>query len=126
MEFILFGLGVALGWYLGSKFTTAIHLISFEKVLNDMDVSKEQLDRLAKANGLDFKAAEEEATAIHITIESHATEIYAYRVDTGEFLGQGPDGTALIERLVEQFKNTMGDVRLVVDQGAELLQKRNG
>ncbi len=116
----------ALGWWLGSRFATMMHLLSFRAILKELNISNDQLRKLAHKNGLDLP---EESTAdskddlevIHIKLEQHQGQIYAFRVDNDGFLAQGTDKDSLINHLQQR----MTGVRLIIDEGSELLQKNN-
>lgn len=105
--------------------------LSFREILRDLGVTESQLRRLAEKNSIkiptenprDAITGEITVTPIEIRLEQHHGQIYAYRLDTDQFLGQGPDRDALIQRLTENLTN----VRLIVaeENGADLLQKRH-
>ncbi len=105
--------------------------ISFREILRDLGVTEQQLRTLAAKNDIqiptenpkDSITGEITLTPIEIRLEKIGDQIFAYRLDTDQFLGQGSDREALIQRLTENLTN----VRLIVAQedGADLLQKRH-
>jgi hypothetical protein len=64
---------------------------------------------------------QEELPRVEVRIEEVNGSLYAYRIDTQEFLGQGTDQTTLIDRIKEVNKTNF---ILVVSQsnGADLLK----
>lgn len=118
----------ALGWWLGSRFATMMHLLSFRAILKELNVSNEQLRKLAHKNGLEIpedgsmdSKDGQGLEVIHIKLEQHQGQIYAFRVDNNGFLAQGTDRESLINHLQQR----MTGVRLIVDEGGDLLQKNN-
>lgn len=112
----------ALGCYLAHKITAAWNHYTFREILKDLGVTEQQLRELASRMGQPLPDAEKiKLEEIEIRIEEHAGTLYAYRMDTDQFLGQGPDREGLIQRLTENLTN----VRLVVakEQGADHLMK---
>lgn len=117
---------LTLGFVVGYKVSEIIHLISFRRIMRDLDISEQQLRQVARNIGADIKDEQSEEDrelgireTIHIRIEEHQGQIYAYRSDTDQFLGQGTDRDALVQRIAERFRG----VRMIVDEGADLLQK---
>jgi len=103
---------LALGFVIGYKVSEIIHLLSFRRIMRDLKITEQQLREVARDNGIDVPddRSEEDRElgireTIHIKIEQHGGQIYAYKSDTDEFLGQGTD---------------------LVDQGKDLLQKSHG
>ncbi len=124
VEFVII---FAVGYFLGYKMSSIMHLLSFKKVLEELGVRREDMLKLAQKNGLEIQEpqakAQEDPTVIEVKLEQHQGQIYAFRKDTDQFLGQGPTAEALIERL----NQTMQPCRLIIDRadGADLLQKNN-
>lgn len=117
-----------IGFALGHKLATLFHVAAFKKILEELGVSNDQLrklgERAARELGQEFPVStagstEDGLTEIHIKLEQHQGQIYAFRADTDEFLGQGQDRDSLIQHL----KQRMNNVRLIVDEGGDLLQK---
>jgi hypothetical protein len=125
MDAILLLVGFAIGWAVGSKITEAIHVMSFKKIMEDLDISDQQLKKLAKANGIDLPENDSETNELEvceIRIEQHQGQLYAYRKSDDHFLGQGTDRDTLIERLKSQFQK---DIKLVIteEDGANLIKQ---
>lgn len=127
--FIEFIVAFALGCWIGSAVSRAWMALSFREILKDLGVTDQQLRRLAEKNDIklspekprDSITGEVTLTPIEIRIEEHNGCLYAYRLDNGLFLGQGPDREQLIDRL----KDNLTNVRLIIseDNGAGLINK---
>jgi hypothetical protein len=125
-EFITYLIVAAVSFMIGHRVSTIFHVLSFKKILEELGITREQMIRLAQKNGLDVldqdKQPTESLEVIHIKLEQHQGQIYAFRKDNDGFLGQGSDR----EQLISALKQRMNNVRLIVDEGSELLQKNNG
>ena len=120
--------GVVSGW-VGWKASARFHEGIFSEMLDRLDVSEEQLKAMVKTMaeevGLELTPQEQDAVKgneIHIRIEQDGTQLYAYRKDTSEFIGQGTDREALLIRLTQQFPS---GARLVLtdEDGAEHIKE---
>ena len=125
MDAILLLVGFAIGWAVGSKITEVIHVMSFKKIMEELEISDQQLKKLAKANGIDLPENDSETNELEvceIRIEQHQGQLYAYRKSDDHFLGQGTDRDTLIERLKSQFQK---DTKLVIteEDGANLIKQ---
>lgn len=117
---------------LGHRISTIFHVLSFKRILDELGVTREQMIQLARKNGMDLSEIEpskdqftETAEKIlAVKLEQHGEQIYAFRKDTDQFLGQGPDADSLILRLGETLKPCR--IKISKEDGAELLQKNNG
>ncbi len=110
------------GVILGHRISSAVSQAAFKKILEELRVSEQDMRDLARRNGIilpEPTADTEELEEIHIKLEQHQGIIYAFRKDTDQFLGQGSDRESLINRL----KQNLNNVRLVIDEGAELIKK---
>lgn len=112
-------------WKISERFHSGV----FGEMLDRLDISEEQLKgmvrTMAEEVGLELTSQERSVIAadeIHIRIEQDGTELYAYRKDSSEFIGQGTDREALLARLVTQFPK---GARLIVDEedGAALIKE---
>ena len=114
---------VALAFYIGWKLSEFLHTTAMMVVMKELGVSEEDLRRLAKKNNIHLSepaAADREALEeIHIKLEQHQGQIYAFRTDNDGFLGQGADRESLIATLGQRMNN----VRLIVDEGGEFIKK---
>ena len=120
---------LALGFVIGYKVSEIIHLLSFRRIMRDLNISEQQLLKVARDQGIAVKDERSEEDrelgireTIHIKIEQHGGQIYAYKSDTDEFLGQGTDPDDLVNGIALRFKG----IRMIVDEGADLLQKSHG
>jgi hypothetical protein len=111
------------GCWLGFKANDIIMRFTFKKMieeagLTDKDLNK-FIDHYRGEMELDF---EEELPVINIKVEKHNNELYAFRKDNDQFLGQGSNVESLIERMGEKLRN----VRLVItpEDGGELVNGR--
>jgi hypothetical protein len=125
MEFLVeFIIGFVIGAYLGSKITGWLNRATFQEILDDLNVSDKQLEDLARRNGVKFDHDEESADSviIEVKIEQHGDQLYAYRKDSDEFLGQGSNKDELIDRLTGQFS---ANTKLVIakEDGAGLVNQ---
>ena len=116
MEYIIIAI---IAFYIGYRASQIVHVMSFKQVLEDLGVTTEQLQELARKNGIeglvdeqpnDSDTEEITLTAMEIKIEECQGILYAYRLDNDQFLGQGPDREQLIQRLAENLTN----VRLII------------
>ena len=117
-------LAVVLGFVIGYRVNQIAQVWAFKRILKELGIKDSDMRKLAERNGIELPpepAKEPELEEIHIKLEQHQGQIYAFRVDNDGFLGQGPDRDQLIARLTQNLNN----VRLIVDEGADLLQKNN-
>ena len=114
---IAFVAGVFIGWRVNNH----LHLSVLADILERAGVTPERLEQI-NADLEKEVTSEEEDDRIEIRIEQHSGVLYAYRKDTEEFIGQGPDKDALFARLVDRFP--VG-ARLIVDEadGAGLIKE---
>jgi hypothetical protein len=126
MEYIILGI---VAFYIGWKLSSIWSQITFSEILKDLKVSEDQLRKLAAEKGfvLDDEETDPEAEPvleeIEVKIEQHHGQLYAFRADNDQFLGQGTTRDDLVKRLAE----SLNDVRLIIreENGATLL-KQNG
>jgi hypothetical protein len=127
---IIYLLVFALGWWAGSRLTASLNRIVFTTILKELGITEAQLRKLAKDNKIiadpqdleDAADPEDDLTTIDVRIEEHQGQIYAYRRDNNEFLAQGTTK----DQLINHVKSRMDNVRLIITEGEELLQKYNG
>lgn len=116
MENILIYIVVfALAFWAGFRINEWIMLAAFNKLIEELGISEDQLRTLAKSNGLDLPEPEPTLptlTPIEIRIVQIDGQLYAYRLDDDQFLAQGPDREALIQRLTENLTN----VKIIIDR----------
>ena len=113
----------AMAFYLGWRIKEALMLLTFREILKDLGVAEDRIRKLAADQGIEISQPQNSRVpdqGIEIRVEQHGNQLYAYRVDTNEFLGQGGDRDALVERISMDFKNQRFTIR--PDQGADLLK----
>jgi hypothetical protein len=113
-------LAFVVGWIVGSKITSVWNTMVYKELLKDLGVTDQQMKQLAKDSGIEVDDDSDQLEQIEIKIEQVGDQLYAYRVDTDQFLGQGQDREALIQRLTQ----TMNNVRLIVskEHGSDLIK----
>ena len=122
MEFDLlaFILGCVLGAIVGWQVCNRFHTSMIADILKAAGVGEADLKRAIQNLQIE-EDQEEELPRVEVRIEEVDGSLYAYRIDTQEFLGQGTDQTTLIDRIKEVNKTNF---ILVVSQsnGADLLK----
>lgn len=114
----------AVGWFLGSKFTSLWLHTTFREILKDLGVTEAQLRTMAEKNGVPIshlpQSAEPQLPVVEVKLEQINGVIFAFRKDNDQFLGQGPDREQLIQRLTENLTN----VRVIIskEDGADYLK----
>ena len=108
--------GVFVGWKINDRFHTSLTT----DLLKTVGVTESDL-RQAIIKLQRDSSEEDELPRVEVRIEEVDGGLYAYRIDTQEFLGQGTDQTTLIDRIKEVNKSNF---ILVVSQsnGADLLK----
>jgi hypothetical protein len=121
MEFdtLAFLIGCLVGVFVGWKINDRLHTSLTTDLLKAVGVGEIQLRRAIE--NLQSEVAEDGLPRVEVRIEEVDGGLYAYRIDTQEFLGQGTDQTTLIDRIKEVNKTNF---ILVVSQsnGADLLK----
>ena len=116
--------GLFIGWQASKK----VHLDGFRQLLKALKVTEEDLLRAMikiQSPGWQLEDLEgaKDPTIVEVKLEQVGTEIYAYRKDNHQFLGQGCNPQGLIERLNQNL--TPCRVIVAQEDGADLLQKNN-
>ena len=111
--------GLAVGWRVCNRF----HENMLSEILKSAGVTPDQLE--AAILKIQEDEPEDAMPSVEVRIEQHDKTLFAYRVDTNQFLGQGVDRDELIDRIIELNKTSF---KMIVSQenGADLLQKNNG
>ena len=121
MEFdtLAFLIGCLVGVFVGWKINDRLHTSLTTDLFKAVGVGEIQLRRAIE--NLQNEVAEDGLPRVEVRIEEVDGGLYAYRIDTQEFLGQGTDQTTLIDRIKEVNKTNF---ILVVSQsnGADLLK----
>lgn len=114
------------GWIIGHKVCSMWNHITFREILKDLGVTDQQLKDLASSKGLDMplvdadSSQEQQRPVVEIKIEQHQGILFAFRKDNDQFLAQGTDREALIQRLTENL--TPCRVIVAKEDGADLIQ----
>ena len=122
MEFdtLAFLIGCLVGIFVGWKINDRLHTSLTTDLLKTVGVTEADLRQAITKLQRD-SSEEAELPRVEVRIEEVNGGLYAYRIDTQEFLGQGTDQTTLIDRIKEVNKTNF---ILVVSQsnGADLLK----
>ena len=108
--FIITVVAFALGW----KISEIFHVISFKKILEDLNVNGEDLKKLhnkiARDQGLaelypskNAAAESDGKTVVDIKVEELQGQLYAYEVDRDTFIAQGQTSDELLERILDRY-----------------------
>lgn len=92
------------------------------QLLEELGITVEQLEKLrARLSGEEAAPTEGlQLEEIEVKIEKHNDQLYAFRVDNDQFLGQGNSREALLTRIAE----SLNDVKLIIreENGADFLK----
>jgi hypothetical protein len=129
MEQLLTYLLVAgLAFWAGMKLSGIWNQIVFRELLKDLGVTEQQMRKVVLDHGMTLKDPEddpEESTleTIEVKLEQHQGQIYAFRTDNDQFLGQGKDREDLVDHLAKNLVN----VRLIIreENGAKLMTQES-
>jgi hypothetical protein len=121
MDYLDYIIIFALGLYIGFKVNEAIMRLTFKQMLEDAGVTRNDLEKFQDHWGKKLQEEADGLEHIDIKVEAHSGQLYAFRKDNNEFLGQGASRDDLIARLAEKMKG----VRLVIQEGegAELIKE---
>ena len=88
--------------------------IAFREILKDLGVNDADIQKLRE------KPTDDELDQLEVKIEQHQGQLYAFRLDNDQFLGQG----ASREELIESLKGKQNNVSVVVSEehGSKLIQ----
>lgn len=108
----------AAGFYLGWRINDTITKMTFAKMLKESGVTNKELEKFLNywRPQMEPEAAEAEAMIIEIKIEKHGNQLYAYRADNDEFLGQGESKEDLIQHMSSKFSS---NVKMQIIEGKE-------
>ncbi len=127
MEFDIFTFlcGVGLGAFAGYRIADHIHKSILPDLFHRAGVTPEKLERVMEELKKEIGQEEEteSGTEINIKVEQHGEQIYVFRKDNDEFLGQGRNYDEILKILQSKFK----DVKFAVSEedGAGLLGLKN-
>jgi hypothetical protein len=118
LDIIAFGLGCIFGAVVGYRVADAMHKAIMPDLFRRTGVTPEKLEQvmrdLQKEVGEEVKDPE-----ILIKVEQHGEQLYVFRKDNDEFLGQGRSYDEILKILQSKFKNVKFAVHK--EDGAELL-----
>ena len=108
----------AAGFYLGWRINDTITKMTFAKMLKESGVTNKELEKFLNywRPQMEPNEPEAEAMIIEIKIEKHGNQLYAYRADNDEFLGQGESKEDLIQHMSSKFSN---NVKMQIIEGKE-------
>jgi hypothetical protein len=120
-----------LAFLIGYKASEIIHVISFKKILEDLNVNGNDLKRLKRQleqeHGLEdpsepAAAADDGKIILDIKIEEVQGQLFAYELHQDTFIAQGRDGEELLQRLLDRYPT---NVRVICDRahGGELINE---
>jgi hypothetical protein len=97
------------------------HVIAFKKILEDLGISPQQLEKLnSQLIDADTEPEDQEPQiVVEVRLEQLDGVILAYRKSDDQFLAQGPDRDSLIQRLTENL--TPCRVVIAKEDGADLI-----
>ena len=112
----------AAGMYLGYKLNELMMVWVFRKMLDDAGITTKQLDQFAdhwKAK-LGTEDDSLELENVEIKIEQHHDQLYAFHVESNEFIAQGKTK----EDLLTAIETRMTNVKLIIskENGAEFVK----
>ncbi len=112
-----------LAFVVGFKISELIHVSSFKKILEDLNITPEQLKGILKKNGVEVvedTQAQPTKTQIEIKVETVQGQLFAYDLHKDTFIAQGRDGDELLERILAKYPT---NVRVIcdVDHGGALI-----
>jgi predicted Abi (CAAX) family protease len=128
MDMIELFIAAAVGIFIGWQASKRVHLDGFRQLLRALNIGEQDLRQaMIKIQSqewlLDDHEGSTDPTVVEVKLEQVGTEIYAYRKDNHQFLGQGCNPQGLIERLNQNL--TPCRVMVAQEDGADLLRKNN-
>jgi hypothetical protein len=125
MDILLFLIPVA--FYIGWKVNEAWMLLSFRTILQELKVSNDQLQKIARDKGIQLTETEPDTDSdpgqnlpeLEVRLEKIGDQIFAYSLKDDLFLGQGTDRDSLVQRLTENLTNVR--VTIAKEHGADLI-----
>jgi hypothetical protein len=121
---IAFIVGATVGFRAAQQF----YIEGFRRIISELGVSTQDLLRAARRTAgpqalAELDEIEPTEDIVEVKLEQHQGQIYAFRKDNDQFLGQGADTDSLIQRLNETMKPCR--VNVAKEDGADLLLKNN-
>lgn len=104
MEYILIALAA---FYIGWKVNQYISTASFVKILEELNISEQQLEKVAQRLGAATLVAETPAEdtrdTVEIKVEQHQGRYYAYRCQDDEFVAHGDTPETLLSGILARL-----------------------
>jgi len=123
MEFDLFAflIGAVLGGFAGYRVCDHIHKAVIPDLMHRVGVTPEKLEEAMKELQKEMNQLEavDKDPEIDIKVEAHGEQLYVFRKDNMEFLGQGKNYEELLKILQSKFQNVKFAVSK--EDGADLL-----
>ena len=123
MEFDLFAflIGAVLGAFAGYRVCDHIHKAIIPDLMHRVGVTPEKLEQVMKDLRMEIAQdeGEEKDPEVSIKVEQHGEQLYVFRKDNNEFLGQGKNYEELLKILQSKFQNVKFAVSK--EDGADLL-----
>ena len=107
--------GFIVGYLMGKAVANWTNTLAFREILKDLGVNDADIQKLREK-----PTDDDELDQLEVKIEQHQGQLYAFRLDNEQFLGQG----ASREELIESLKGKLNNVRVIVSEehGAKLIQ----
>jgi len=126
MEFdvMTFVIGAVLGAVAGYRVADHIHKSIIPDLFRRAGITPEKLEKIMEDLRQEIATGEaKESVEIMIKVEQHGSQLYVFRKDNDEFLGQGKNKDEILAILRSKFK----DVKFAVtkEDGADLLGLAN-
>lgn len=122
IDWITLAVFFGLGFWLGDKWATAVHLTAFKHILTELKIKNSDLIKVGLRSGIDLSEKDPDGEPaldqIEIKVEKHGEMLYAFRKDNDQFLGQGTSREDLIKAMAERLRN----VRCEVVEGSEYMK----
>jgi hypothetical protein len=117
MDILLILLLAGMAFYAGVRLATIWQQMVFKKILDDLGVTDKQLHKLTDTLADDETETEVDGETIklkimEIKIEEHQGQLYAYKLEDDQFLGQGKSR----EDLLESLKANLTNVKLIISE----------
>lgn len=119
--FICFVAGIFVGW----RISDHIHQSVMPDMFRRLGIKPQQLEQVMQdlKKELGQEEPTKDSTEICIKVEQHGEQLYVYRKDNDEFLGQGKNKDEILKILQSKFQNVKFSV--TKEDGADLLQLSN-
>jgi hypothetical protein len=106
--------GFIVGYLMGKAVANWTNTLAFREILKDLGIKDSDIQKLRESPDND------DLDQLEVKIEQHQGQLYAFRLDNDQFLGQG----ASREELIESLKGKLNNVRVIVSEehGAKLIQ----